>query len=129
MLLQTNNNPHPLVFQDTNTPGLTHRFYRTLTNHLITSFPKPTGPFAVGTFDRVMVDPTRTNRYRYSPATNAFMVTFRYPGSPAAGSLPGPRWNKRLSADASLYQLAGGDTQWTRLAPDTLGSLLDLEGW
>ncbi len=91
MLLRTNSDPNPLLFQDTNAPGLGHRFYRTPTNHLITSFLKPSGPFAVGTFDRVMIDPTRTNRYRYNPPTNAFMVTFWYPAeSPRAGALPGP---------------------------------------
>jgi hypothetical protein len=86
-LLRTNNDPNPLVFQDTNAASLSQRFYRTFTNHLLTCFPKPSGPFAVGTVDRVMVDPARTNRYRYTPATNAFMVTFWYPADPpAAGS-------------------------------------------
>ncbi|MCI0542099.1 MAG: hypothetical protein L0Z50_43465, partial [Verrucomicrobiales bacterium] len=91
--LRTNNNPNPLLFQDTNAAGLDRRFYRTPTNHLLTAFPKPTGPFAVGTIDRVMIDPTRTNRYRYSPATNAFMVTFWYPADPPApGVLPAAMW-------------------------------------
>jgi hypothetical protein len=121
-LPRTNNNPGPLSYQDTEAPNHAHRFYRTLTNHLITSFPKPTGPFTVGTLDRVMVDLNRTNFYRYSPATNAFMVTYWYPAEPPReADLPGPRWNKRLAADASFYSLAGGDTGWTKLAPELLG--------
>ncbi len=114
--------PAPLVFQDIPAPEIGQRYYRTVTNHVITSFPKPSGPFDVGTFDRVLVDPARTNSYRYGAMTNAFMVTFWYPAEPPeAGTLPGPRWNRRLAADASLYQLAGGDTRWTRLAPELVG--------
>jgi hypothetical protein len=122
MLLRTNNDPNPLLFHDTNAPGLSRRFYHTPTNHLITSFFKPSGPFAVGTFDRVTIDPTRTNRHRYSPPTNAFMVTFWYPGeSPRAGALPGPRWNKRLAADVSFWALGGGDSQSAMLASQLVG--------
>ncbi|MBN2507069.1 MAG: hypothetical protein JXQ71_10275 [Verrucomicrobia bacterium] len=122
MLARTNNDPRPLLFTDTAAPDLARRLYRTMTNHLITTFPEPSGPFAVGTFDRVCRDPARSNLYRYSPATNAFMVTYWYPAeAPSAGSLPGPRWNQRLSADVTLYQLGGGDTQWARLAPLLVG--------
>ncbi|MEK7676000.1 MAG: hypothetical protein AAB676_09235 [Verrucomicrobiota bacterium] len=104
LLPRTNNNPNPLLFQDTNAAGFNHRFYRTLTNHLLTAFPKPTGPFAVGTVDRVMVDPARTNLYRYSPRTNAFMVTFWYPADPPpAGALPAAMWDQRFGADTNYY--------------------------
>jgi hypothetical protein len=122
MLPRPINDLGPLVFQGTLTPDRTLRFYRTLTNHLITSFPEPSGPFAVGTFDRVMVDPARTNSYRYGSTTNAIMVTFWYPAAePEAGVLPGPRWNRRLAGDASFYEKAGGDTRWTKLAPALVG--------
>ncbi|HNQ89145.1 MAG TPA: hypothetical protein PKM73_11065 [Verrucomicrobiota bacterium] len=122
LLRRTNNDSSPLLFRDSESSELPHRFYRTLTNHLITSFPVPSGPFAVGTCDRVMVDPSRTGRYRYNPATNAFMVTFWYPAAPPGpGTLPGPRWNRRLSADSSFYQLAGADTRWAGLAPRLVG--------
>ena len=67
LLLRTNNDPIPLIVQDTNAAGLSQRFYRTFTNHCLTALPKPSGPFAVGTVDRVMVDPARTNLYRYTP--------------------------------------------------------------
>jgi dienelactone hydrolase len=122
MLPRTNNGADPLLFQDTNADGLSHRFYRTFTNHLITMFPKPTGSFAVGTFNRVMIDPARTNRYRYSPATNAFMVTFLYPAqAPRAGALPVPKMNQRLAADTSYYSLGGADTGWAILTPRFVG--------
>lgn len=122
MLPRVIGDPGPLVFQDAQAPHFQQRFYRTVTNQVITSFPKPSGRFDVGTFDRVMVDPARTNRYRYGSTTNAFMVTFWYPAEPPeSGTLPGPRWNRRLASDASFYQLAGGDTRWTRLAPELVG--------
>jgi dienelactone hydrolase len=122
LLLRTNNNPNPLLFKDANAPGLGQRFYRTPTNHLLTAFPKPSGPFAVGMVERVMIDPARTNRYRYSPATNAFMVTFWYPADPPpAGSLPAPIWGKRLAADLALYGYVGNDSRWASLAPNLLG--------
>lgn len=106
LLLRTNNNSNPLLFQDTNAADFGLRLYRTLTNHLLTAFPKPTGPFAVGTIDRVMMDPTRTNLYRYSPPTNAFMVTFWYPADPPApGVLPAALWNKRFAADPGFIEL------------------------
>jgi len=122
LLLRTNNNPNPLLFQDTNAPGFSQRFYRTFTNHLITLFPKPSGPFAVGTVDRIMIDPTRTNRYRYSPATNAFMVTFWYPAEPpGAGVLPGAMWDQRIAADTGVYALGGNDTRWAWIVPKAVG--------
>ena len=96
LLLRTNNDPNPLIVQDTDAAGLSQRFYRTFTNHLLTAFPKPSGPFAVGMVDRVMIDPARTNLYRYTPKTNAFMVTFWYPADPpAAGVLPAAMWDQR----------------------------------
>ena len=51
VLLRTNNNANPLLFQDTNAAGLSQRFYRTFTNHMLTALPKPSG-LAVGTVDR-----------------------------------------------------------------------------
>lgn len=60
-LLRTNNDPNPLLLQDLEATSCNHRFYRTVTNHLITLFPEPSGPYAVGVLDRVMVDPARTN--------------------------------------------------------------------
>jgi hypothetical protein len=103
-LLRTNGDTQPLTFKDPAGAGQNQRFYRTFTNHLLTALPRPTGPFAVGTVDRVMSDPARTNLYRYSPATNAFMVTFWYPADPVpAGVLPGAIYDQRWAADTNLY--------------------------
>ncbi|HOW65730.1 MAG TPA: hypothetical protein P5186_23745 [Candidatus Paceibacterota bacterium] len=122
LLLRTNNNPNPLIVQDTNATGLNQRFYRTFTNHLLTAFPKPSGPFAVGTVDRVMIDPERTNSYRYRPATNAFMVTFWYPADPpGAGVVPTAAWGKRFAADLSFYSAIGIDTRWAWILPKLVG--------
>ncbi len=89
MLARTNSDPNPLVFRDTNAPGVDRRFCRTFTNHLITVFPKPTGPFGVGSCSRILTDPTRRNRYGI-PTNSSFMCTFWYPTEPLrAGALPG----------------------------------------
>lgn len=127
-LLRTNNDPNLLVFQDTNTAGLSQRYYRTFTNHLLTAFPKPSGPFAVGTVDRLMIDPARTNLYRYTPKTNAFMVTFWYPAdAPGAGVLPAAMWDLGVASDTSMYAAYrswgayGADTQWAQISPKMVG--------
>ncbi len=92
------------------------------TNHLLTPFPKPSGPFAVGTVDRVMVDPARTNLYRYQPATNAFMVTFWYPAEPpGAGVLPASAYDKRWAADPTVYTSHGYSSAWTNIASALVG--------
>jgi hypothetical protein len=122
MLLRTNNDSEPLLFQDADAARLSHRFYRIVTNHLLTAFPRPSGPFSVGTMDRVMTDPARTNLYRYSPPTNAFMVTFWYPADPPpAGTLPAAMWSPRLAADLGLYSVGGFDTRWASIAPKLVG--------
>jgi dienelactone hydrolase len=121
-LLRTNNDPSPLIFQDTNAVGSSQRFYRTFTNHLLTGFPKPSGPFAVGTIDRVMIDPARTNNYRYSPPTNAFPVTFWYPADPPrAALLPSRMWCNRVATDTILCSLYGVDSRWTLISPKLMG--------
>lgn len=121
-LLRTNSDPNPLQFHDTNAADGNRRFYRTFTNHLLTALPKPSGPFAVGTVDRVMKDPARTNLYRYTPATNAFMVTFWYPADPpAAGVLPAAMVDRRIAADTSIYSYGGYDTRWAQINPKLVG--------
>jgi hypothetical protein len=44
MVPRTNSDPNPLLFQNTNASGLSQRFYRASTNHLLTAFPDPPGP-------------------------------------------------------------------------------------
>ena len=122
MPLRTNSNPSQLTVDDTNALGLHQRFYRTVTNHLLTAFPKPSGPFTVGTVDRVMIDPARTNLYRYSPPTNTFMVTFWYPADPpAVGVLPAPMWGRWIAADTSMYVSTDFDAQWAKVVPKLVG--------
>lgn len=80
-LLRTNNNPAPLLYTDPGAGGFNARFYRTFTNHLITGFPKPAGPFTVGTFSRILTDSSRGNRYGIG-TNSSFMSTFWYPAAP-----------------------------------------------
>lgn len=120
-LLRTNSDAHPLRFHDTNAAGCAQRFYRTYTNHLLTAFVKPTGPFPVGTVDRVLVDPKRTNAYRYSPPTNAFMVTLWYPADSPPGALPFPMWDGQLASDPGVYAYGGLDRQWATIVPRLVG--------
>ncbi len=87
MLLRTNNSSDALSYRDTNATNLDQRFYRTRTNFLTTPFPKPSGPYPVGTVSRLMTDPSRTNRYNI-PTNSSFMVTFWYPAEARAGVLP-----------------------------------------
>jgi hypothetical protein len=61
-LVRTNADTNVLVFVDSGAPGQRQRYYRTPTNSFITPFWQPTGPYAVGTFDRVLSDASRTNR-------------------------------------------------------------------
>ncbi len=121
-LLRTNNNPNPLQFADTNAASLDQGFYRTFTNHLPTPYLKPSGPFYVGRVDRVMIDPARTNLYRYTPATNAFMVTFWYPAdAPPAGLLPAAGLDRCLAMDTNLYKFGGYDPCWAPVIAALVG--------
>jgi pimeloyl-ACP methyl ester carboxylesterase len=117
LLLRTNNNPTPLLFQDTNAAGFRQRFYRTLTNHLITGFPKPTGPFPVGIADRILTDPSRSNRYGIK-TNSSFMSTFWYPAElPRPGSVPGAYNERAVAGDRNFYSFWGWSSQWTNVVP------------
>ena len=121
-LLRTNNSPVPLQFQDPQISGAGQRFYRTTTNHLFTWFLKPSGPYPVGVLDRVMIDPARTNLYRYTPKTNAFMVTIFYPAeAPAAGTIPASMWPRRIASDPAVYSMLGLDARWAKLFTAAFG--------
>jgi len=75
-----------LQYAHTNAAHFAQCFYRTPTNQLATPAPATTGPYAVGTFSMVMIDPSRTNT---AGGTNyQFMTTFWYPAVPQAGVLP-----------------------------------------
>jgi hypothetical protein len=87
MLQRTNDSTDALNYLDADATNFDQRFYRTLTNILVTPFPKPSGPYPVGTVSRLLTDPSRTNRYNI-PTNSSFMVTFWYPGETRAGVLP-----------------------------------------
>jgi predicted dienelactone hydrolase len=87
MLQRTNNSSDALSYLDSNATNFDKRLYRTPTNFLITPFPKPSGPYPVGTVSRLMTDPSRTNRYNI-PTNSSFMVTYWYPAEARAGVLP-----------------------------------------
>lgn len=117
LLPRPNNDPNPLLFQDTNAAGSSRRFYRTFTNHLITAFPKPTGPFAVGTFSVVLTDSSRSNRYGLK-TNSSFMCTLWYPAEPArSGTMPRPYNDQAVATDRAFYSFWGLSTQWTSAVP------------
>ncbi len=123
-LVRTNRATSPLVWIETNASLSEKRFYRTFTNHLSTAYPKPTGPFAVATFSRVIADPGRTNRYRYNNQTNSFMLTCWYPAEPQAGLLPSAAWDTKVAQDANRYTGFGEDSSWAGIVPQLKGYAL-----
>jgi hypothetical protein len=123
-LLRSNRATDELVWIETNASLSEKRFYRTFTNHLITAFPKPTGPFAIGTFSRVITDPARTNWYRYQNQTNSFMLTCWYPAEPQAGLLPGAAWDTEVAQDSSRYGDFTESSSWAGIVPQLKGHSL-----
>ena len=91
-LLHTNSTA-PLVFTDTNAAHLSHRY-----SHFLTAFPEPSGPFSVGTFSRLISDPSRSNRYNI-PTNNSFMVSFWYPAVVRGGAFPAAYMDDKLAED------------------------------
>lgn len=117
MLSRTNNDPAPLLFQDTNAASLKHRFYRTFTNNFVTGFPKPSGPFTVGTVSLILTDSSRSNRYAIK-TNSSFMGTLWYPAEPPkAGRLPAPSTEREVAADLNFYSAWNFTLQWTNVAP------------
>lgn len=111
-LLRTNGDPSPLYWQDTNAGALTARFYRTPTNYLVTQFPVPSGPYAVGKVVRILTDPSRTNRYGIL-TNSSFMCTIWYPSdTPPAGGLPAPYTEAAVVAASINGNGFGWPVQW-----------------
>src|SRR5262245_39090857 len=102
-LLRTNAIPEPLQFHDETAPNYPAQFYRMGTNHLVTSFPLPNGPYRVGMISRLMTDPSRTNRYDI-PTNSSFMISIWYPAQATAGLRPG-RW---LDAPVAMHVMWRG---------------------
>jgi dienelactone hydrolase len=103
-LLRTNASTNALTFSEARTTNTAHRFYRTYTNQLVTPFLKPTGPYAVGTFSRLVSDPSRTNRYNIR-TNSSFMTQAWYPAQPSVGLLPKPWLAPAVAQDASTALL------------------------
>ena len=91
-LLHTNSTA-PLIFTDTNAAHLSHRY-----SHFLTAFPEPSGPFSVGTFSRLVTDPSRSNRYNI-PTNSSFMVSFWYPAVARSGAIPSAYMDGKLAED------------------------------
>ncbi|HVM49460.1 MAG TPA: choice-of-anchor tandem repeat GloVer-containing protein [Candidatus Acidoferrum sp.] len=103
MLQRSNAALDTLRFSDTNAPNFSQRFYRTPTNQLATPDPAPTGPYAVGTFSMVMIDPSRTNAV--GETNYQFMTTFWYPTVPQAGLLPAKYVEPQVALGQSYYNV------------------------
>ncbi|MHC1765037.1 MAG: alpha/beta hydrolase family protein [Verrucomicrobiia bacterium] len=93
-MTRTNASTNAFSYLDRKAVSLTSRFYRTVTNWLITPLPPLTGPYPVGTLSRLLTDPSRTNALRRT--NHQFMVTFWYPAISPAGALPGPYVDQQL---------------------------------
>jgi len=105
-LQRTNSSTNALVYTDAEAGTASQRFYRTVTNHLITPVTQPTGPFPVGVVSRMLTDPSRRNRYHVS-TNSSFMISLWYPAVARAGQLP-----DRLE-DPQLAQDPGWPVSWS----------------
>jgi len=95
MLQRTNSSSDALGYFDPDAISLDKKFYRTSSNVLITPFPKPSGPYPVGTVARLLTDPSRIRNT--SPPTTSFMVTFWYPAEAKAGVLSAAYVEKEMT--------------------------------
>jgi dienelactone hydrolase len=102
ILLRTNTSINPLVYYDTEAAHSLARFYRTVTNLLITPNVNPTGPYSVGRISLLLSDPSRTNRYNV-PTNSSFMVSYWYPAEAGVGELPGTWEDGPLARDPNFW--------------------------
>lgn len=86
-LVGTNASTNVLIYLDTEATAFAARFYRTFTNRLVTPLAKPSGPYPIGRVNRLVTDPSRTNRYNIK-TNGSFMLTIWYPAQNTAGVLP-----------------------------------------
>jgi hypothetical protein len=73
-------------YTDTNSDGLA-RFYRTSAASLVSIFPPPSGPYAVGRRHRLLSDSSRHNRYGIS-TNSSFWATIWYPAEVKSPTVP-----------------------------------------
>ena len=100
LLLRTNASAAPLALQDAR-PVSGSGFYRTPTNHFLTALRLPTGPSPVGVTNRLLTDPSRTNRYGIK-TNSSFMATIWYPAVRQAGGYPSAYVETNLAAQAGV---------------------------
>ncbi|MHC1769443.1 MAG: alpha/beta hydrolase family protein [Verrucomicrobiia bacterium] len=102
-VVRSNGAPAAPLFLDETAAGASHRFYRTAADPVLTPFLPPSGPHAVGTFSRLLTDPSRSNRF--GVATNSsFVVTFWYPARVQPGGRVGfGSYCDRLLAERRAY--------------------------
>lgn len=105
-LVRTNAATNALIYLDQASNAPPQRYYRMPTNFLITPFPAPTGPFHVGSFVRMLTDPSRTNRYNIK-TNSSFMATFWYPAQSQTGQWPAAYMEGKL---AKYYPFWGSMT-------------------
>lgn len=101
-VVRTNATTDQVTFEDPGAQGIHSRFYRTPAANLITPWPPPTGPFAVGRVDRVLTDPTRRNRYAIS-TNGSFMLSVWYPALRPVGAVPAAFEDDVLARDLSCW--------------------------
>ncbi|MBI4661731.1 MAG: hypothetical protein HY735_23150, partial [Verrucomicrobia bacterium] len=118
-VLRTNISAGPATYLDPEAGKRPQRFYRTPTNHFVTPFLIPTGPYGVGTVSRLLTDLSRSNRYNI--ATNSsFMITLWYPARLRAGEAPASLVEPPLARDATTWRNYGF-TSLERVMPDLVG--------
>ena len=100
-LVGVNRRLEPLDAHDPFPTNARQQFYRLSTNHFVTPFPEPTGPYRVGTISRLFTDPSRTNRTRGT--NHQFMVTFWYPAAAQAGASPARYLETRLALNSDRW--------------------------
>ena len=86
-VVRTNRDTNVLTWTDPQPADGVSRYYRTAEASFPAPQRPPTGPHAVGFFDRVLVDPERFNRYRIA-TNNTFPITVWYPAQRVAGRWP-----------------------------------------
>lgn len=100
-LQRTNASTNVLSYTDASAVNADCRYYRMPTNHLLTPWLKPTGPYPVGSITRFVFDPTRRNRYNVS-TNNAIPVLVVYPAVAEPGRLPTWGLDPRLFNDPTI---------------------------
>ena len=103
-LQRTNSTTNAFSYTDREAAHPDRRFYRTVTNQLITFTAMPTGPYPVGVVSRLLTDSTRRNRYGIS-TNGSFMVSYWYPAQAEAGRLPGALLEKQLAEDPGYFDV------------------------